>query len=273
MHFIRELHHFSRKSLKGHYAKAFGAAMLLLGVWLVLKLVPVFLAGVLLLNGTLTPGGLFFGRKRMWVLFMAMWELLTFCMLLPVRCGTRSWFSHLTELEQPEQERQFFRNGKAYFRALWFFASVKFLRWLAAMPCAAACLLTAEAFRRSAALTEGGLWLFAAVQGIAAVFWAGWFYVRFCVSLSAVPYLFLENPKTGILQAVRTSGKMLSGRHAQLAALVVPYVPAAVPVVTIPFLLPCLLTDLTLYLQLRIREYEQAQRVESEERRVKSGEH
>lgn len=258
MHFFRELHHFSRKSIKGHYAQACGTSFLLLGIWLILKLIPVLLAGVLLLNGSLTPGGLFFGRGRLWVLFMALWSMVSFCILAPVKCGARSWFSHLVELEQPGQERKFFRSARAYGRGLYFFGVVAVLRWLAALPFAAACLLTAEAFRQSAGLTEGGLWLFAAVQGIAAAFWAGRFYVRFCVSLAAVPYLFLENPKRSVLQAVRDSGNMLSGKYSQLAALVLPYVPAAVPVVTVPFLLPCLMTDVTLYLQLRIREYEQA---------------
>lgn len=263
MQFFLELHHFSRKALKGHYAQACGASLLLLGIWLVLKLIPVLLAGVLLLNGSITPGGLFFGRGRLWVLFMALWSVLSFCILAPVKCGTRSWFSHLVELEQPGQERKFFRNGKAYCRGLYFFGVVAVLRWLAALPAAAACLLTAEAFRQSAALTEGGLWLFAAVQGIAAAFWAVWFYVRFCVSLAAVPYLFIENPERPVLAAVRDSGKMLSGKFGQLAALVLPYVPAAAPVVTVPFLLPWLMTDVTLYLQLRIREYE-AQRLRSQ---------
>lgn len=259
MQFIRELRQFSRKSLKGHYAAACGAAMLLLGIWLVLKLIPAFLAGILILNGTLTPGGLFFGRGRLWVMFAALWELVSFCILAPVRCGTRSWFLHLVELEQPGQERQFFRNGKAYCRGLYFFGTVALLRWLAALPFAGACLLTAEAFRQSTAFTEGGWWLFLAVQGIAAAFWAGWFYLRFCVSLAAVPYLFLEHPDMPVLEAVRISGRILSGRYGQLAALVSPYVPAAAPVVTVPFLLPWLMTDLTLYLQLRIREYEQAE--------------
>ncbi len=257
--FYRELHHFSRRALKGRYTRAWSAAMLETLTRLGTALVPAVLSAVLIARGALTPAGLFFGTQRLWVLFTILWSLFAFCVRIPVLCGTCSWFTHLVELELPGQERRFFRTVKAYCRGIYFFGTVSLLRWLAAMPLMAACVLTVLAVRQSAGLTEGGLWLFAAVQGLAAVFWTGWLYIRFCVGLAAVPYLFLMNPEVGVLPAVRASCRMLSHRHRQLAVLTVPYLPACLPVVTIPFLLPCLMTDITLYLQLRIREYFQAE--------------
>ncbi|MDE5564927.1 MAG: hypothetical protein K2I93_07205 [Oscillospiraceae bacterium] len=257
--FYRELHHFSRRALKGHYARAWSAAMLETLTRLGTALVPAVLSAVLIARGALTPSGLFFGTQWLWVLFTVLWSVFSFCVHIPVLCGTCSWFTHLVELEMPGQERCFFRTARAYCRGVYFFGTVSLLRWLAALPLAAACVLTGIAVRQSAGLTEGGLWLFAAVQGLTVIFWTGWLYIRFCVSLAAVPYLFLMNPKVGVLLAVRASRRMLFHRHRQLAALAVTYLPACLPVVTIPFLLPCLMTDMTLYLQLRIREYLQTQ--------------
>ena len=51
----------------------------------------------------------------------------------------------------------------------------------------------------------------------------------------------------------------MNGYHGRFWGVVLPYLPAALPGVTVPFLLPRLTTDLTLFLKLRIREYAQLQ--------------
>lgn len=251
--YFRELHHFSRKALKGHYGTAWAAVMLELILRLSGWLAPAVLAAICIQRGTLTPAALFTGR--LWMLFMLLWGLLVFSLRLPVQCGLRSWLTHLTELERPDQPRCFFPTAGSYLHALYFFGTVELIRSLAALPFLLCCTATLLLLQHSSGIPEGGLWLFAAVQGLAAVFWAGWFYLRCSVSLSAVPFLYLNDPHRGVLRSIRDSRRMLSGHHHRLLAVVIPYA-AAFPAEL--FLLPCLMTDLTLFLQLRIREYEQA---------------
>ena len=254
--YYRELHRFSRKALQGHYGTAWAAVMLgfllRLGGWLA----PAVFAAVCIRRGIFTPAALFTGR--LWALAAALWGLLVFCIRIPVQCGICSWFTSLTELERPGQSRCFFPTAGRYLHALYFFGTVALVRSLAALPFLLSCTGTLFLLRQSSGIPEGGLPLFAAVQGLAAVFWAGWLYVRFCMSLAAVPHLYLADPHRGVFRTIRDSRRMLSGHHRRLLAVVLPYAAASLPVVTVPFLLPCLKTDMTLFLQLRIREYEQA---------------
>ena len=258
MGYYRELHHFARKALRGRYPAAWVASMLPLLLRFSGLLAPAMFGAYCIRKGVLQPAELFTGR--LWALTAALWGLLTFCIRIPVQCGTRSWFTSLTELERPGQARCFFPTAKRYFHALYFFGTVALVRFLAALPAAAACTGTLWLLRKSSGMPEGGLWLFAAVQGLAAVFWTVVWYLRFCVSLAAVPHLYLSDPHRGVLRTIRDSRRMLHGHCRRLIAVALPYAPAALPLVTIPFLLPCLVTDLTIFLQLRIREYEQADR-------------
>ena len=252
MHYIHQLHHFAGKSLRGHYAAAWGASMLCLGIRLIIRLIPMLFAGILILNDSVTPGGLF--GNGLWLLFMLLWESVGFCILLPVKCGTRSWFTHLTELEQPGQERTFFRNTRSFGRGICFFGTVGLMRWIAALPFAAGCMVAVYSLRQSIIADDGGLWLFAAVQGLAGAFWGLWGYLRFGIRTMAVPYLFLNDPSRSAWSAVQISGHILTGRYRQLALLLLPYCMASLPVVTIPFLLPRQMTELTMFFQLCIRE-------------------
>lgn len=253
--YFRELHHFSRKALQGHYGAAWAAVMLELLLRLGGWLVPAVIAALCIRRGTLSPAALF--TRPLWMLFTALWGILMFTIRIPVQCGIRSWFTSLTELESPAQPRRFFPTAGRYFHALYFFGTAELIRSLAALPAVLAGTGALLLFRRSSGIAEGGLWLFAAVQALSAMCWAIWFYVRFSASLAAVPYLYLNDPHRGIFRTIRDSRRMLSGQHHRLFAVVLPYA-AALPA-TGPFLLPQLMTDMTLFLQLRIREYEQAQ--------------
>ena len=254
MAYFRELHRFSRKALRGHYGTAWAAVMLELLLRLGSWLAPAIFAAVCIRRGTLSPAALFTDWR--WALAASLWWLLSFCIRVPVECSVRSWFTSITELSLPGQARCFFPTARRYFHALYFFGTTELVRSFAMLPLLLAGTGTLLLLRQSTGIPEGGLWLFAAVQGLAAVFWAGWYELRFSVSLSAVPYLYLNDPHRGVFRSIRDSRRMLSGHHHRLAAAVLPYVPA-IPL-TGPFLLPCLMTDLTLFLQLRIREYEQA---------------
>ncbi len=251
--YFRELHTFARTSLKGYYRPALGAALLPSLLRAVMRLFPAALAGLLTVSGRMSPKALFFGENGLWVLFALLWSLVSFTVLLPVTCGAWSWFSCRLGLES--RRRRFFTSVRAYGRGLYFFGMAALLKWIALLPAAAAGVFAAMAFQASAGQTEGGLWLFAGVQGLAAAFWAAIGYVRFAVSLTALPVLYLEDPGAPVLASVRTARRMLAGHYGTLARIILHRIPAMLPVVTVPFVLPYLCTEVTLFLQLRLREY------------------
>ena len=249
--YLQKLHAFTRQSLRGHYAAASRAALLCPGLRLGMRAIPVLLAGVCISAGGLAPLALF--RQPGWCLLTLFWGMTGFAVLLPVRCGVWSWFCD--RLGLGHRVHFFFRDAGAYLRAFCFFGTAALLRWLALLPAASAAVFAAYAFRHGAMQEEGGLWLFAAVQGMAAAVWCLWAWLRFCLSMTALPVLYLAAPEEGIFSAIRRSQKMLRGHYCRLAGVLLRYLPAMLPVVTIPFVLPYLYADVILFLHLRMLEH------------------
>ncbi|MEE5992573.1 MAG: hypothetical protein V3G42_04965 [Oscillospiraceae bacterium] len=253
--FFRELHEFSRHSLKGHYLGAFRTAVLCPIVETVTGIVPLILGAILIARKSMTPKALLMGNHTMWVIFGILWGILSFSALLPIRCGVWSWFTALLGMEK--QKRKYFATTGEFFHAMYFFGMIALLRWLILTPCAVAGILAYFALQRSIAVTESGILLFIAIQAMMLLFWTMVFWVRFTIGLLAVPFLYLENPEISVFRAVRKSEKMLAGHHKKLFALLLGYLPLALPIVTIPFILPKIMTEVILFLQIRMKEYAQ----------------
>ncbi len=253
--FFRELHEFSRNSLKGHYLGAFRTALLCPVMEIATGIVPLILGAVLIAKGTMTPKAIFMGNHAMWALFGLLWGIVSFSVLLPVRCGVWSWFTALLGMEK--QKRKYFATTGEFFHAVYFFGRLSFIRWIALAPAGIAGILAYFALQKSTAVTESGILLFCAVQAMTIFIWTILFCIRFTVGMLAVPFLYLENPEISVFHAVRQSEKMLAGHHKRLFALLLGYLPLALPIVTIPFVLPKIMTDVILFLQIRIREYAQ----------------
>ncbi|MDE5917675.1 MAG: hypothetical protein K2G62_06085, partial [Oscillospiraceae bacterium] len=58
------------------------------------------------------------------------------------------------------------------------------------------------------------------------------------VSAAAAPFLFIMRPDTGAFRSVRMSRRLKKGRKSEFVKLILCYVPAMLPIVTIPFVLP-----------------------------------
>ncbi len=260
---FRELYACTRRCLHGNYRRALTASLLYGAVWLVLKFAPCILAGVLITNGTITMRMLLLGSPMLWVLFSALWAMLRFCVMLPLRCRTCAWFTVLSGLEQHHRRKCYFPDTASYLRAIRYFGTVALLRLLAMLPLALGILGAILAFRYSLEAADAGLPLFAAVQCLLLSAVGLVYYLRFHIGIAAVPFLFLEQPDGSPFAAVRSSLRILHGRQAQLLVLFFGYLPAALPVVTIPFLLPHLLTSTTLFLQICMREWEQRKEEEA----------
>ncbi len=260
---FRELYAFTRRSLHGNYRRALAVSLSYGTAWLVLKLIPWLLAGILIANGTLTQRSLLLGSPGRWVMFSMLWAFLRFCLLLPLRCRTCAWFTALSGLERRCRRKCFFPDAAAYLQAIRYFGCVALLRLFAMLPLALGVLGTILAFRYSLEAADAGLPLFAAVQCLLLSAAGLVYYLRFQIGIAAVPFLFLEQPDGSPFAAVRSALRMLHGRQAQLLLLILGYLPAVLPVVTIPCLLPHLLTSTTLFLQICMREWEQRKEEES----------
>lgn len=266
----REMDEFTGKALQGKYPQAYAAALLYPSVMLLMKLFPCFLAAVLIACGRISPRALFFGKNYLWIIFSLLWGILRLCILTPVGCGMCSWFTRLYGLETKFSETVFFRDARSFCRGVLYFAAVAFQRYLVLFPFVLSLCGAAACFRCSTLVADAGVWLFAALQCILAAFWSGLYYLHFCIGLAAVPFLYLSHPGSSPFRAVRESRRMMEGRCLAFVRLLLRYLPAALPVFTIPLLLPRLMGNCTLFLQISIREWEQCQGIEENDMQEES---
>ncbi len=244
----RSLHHFSRQSLKGHYFRALRAAWTLPFLRLLYRLLPVGFGWLLLIRGDLTD---LWDGGWLWIAYLMLWGLFWEGLMLPVRCAVWKHFGAWLGLTRMQT---CFRTAQEYARAAWILGLAGLLHLLAALPVTAAGFMALWLLRESTFLAHAGWHLFGAVQAITVLFWSVLFALRMRVSLSAVPLLCTECPQDGAFSVIRRSMRLLDGHHFDYWSIVLCYLPAMVLILPMPFLLPRLYADLTLFLQLRIRE-------------------
>ena len=242
---LQELRRFAGNSLKGQQKTAWFMAFSYPAVWLIMKLIPDFMAGAMIFRKELFPADIFFSRDMFWTAFVMLWNLLRFCILTPMLCSICGWFSVRLGFSM---KRHFFGKGKLFWKSLWFFGKIEAVRFLMLFPFMLFCSLAGNAFEKSAFSEDAGIWLFLTVQCLIFALWSGVFYLRFCVNLTAVPFLFLENPDSSALKAVKLSSRILEKNHGKLFLILLTGVA-----------LPRTVTMLILYLQIRIREFFQEQ--------------
>lgn len=251
---FRELRACTKRTIRGRYRRVLRESLRYPAAWLFFRLVPDVLAGLLIAKGCFTPKELLFGGIPLWTAYSVLWEVLRFIILLPLQCRTCGWFTDLTELGE---ERTFFTGTDALLRAAWYFLRVELCRLAAVLPLALGLLGAEYAFHEAEDAADGGFALFLTAQCLCLAAVGAVRYVRFCIGLAAVPYLFAADPNGSPFADIQRSCRVLRGHHAELLRLVLGYLPAALPVVTIPFLLPYLVTDYTLFIQICIREEEE----------------
>lgn len=252
--YLWNIYTYSHRKLCGTYWKAMGNILLCLIPAVLCSLVPKCLAAVLLHRGLLTAQQLFHPDGLYWQLLIGIWELASFAVCFPLQCGVCAWLTARLGLEEAGQQRVFFPNARAYWQGFAFFAGIRAFRTLAALPCLCSLWLCGLAFQKSAAATDGGLWLFLAVQCLFAAVWTLLWYLKICLAAAASTLWFLRgmhNP----MRALHASCAMLDGRCWRLFLLGLPYLPGILTLVGIPFLLPHLITNYVLLLQLRMREW------------------
>ncbi len=238
---LHELRSFAGTAFREKAGTARFMAFSFPAVWVIFKAVPDLMAAALIFRKQTAPAAVFFSRDVFWSVFLLLWNILSFCILIPMLCTVCAWFSEQLGFGR---KKYFFGHGKYYWKSLWFFGKVEFFRFVMLAPFLLSCFLTAGAFRKASVSPDSGLWVFLMIQCLAAAFWMGYFYLRFCAGLCAVPFLFLENPKISAFRAVKLSGNILHHQYRKLFLILLT-----------GLFLPKTAAMLILFLQIRIREY------------------
>ena len=252
---LRELYACTRRTLKGQYARILGISLVYPLAWAFFRVIPCVLAGVLVFQEKLSARTLVAGGVPLWLLFSVLWAILRFGVLLPLRCGTCGRLTALTGLERSRPVN--LRSLSGYLRAAWYFACVELLRLPALLPFVLGIAGAGFFLQRSVGLAEGGAMLFLAAKCFCLALAGLLQYLRFSIEIAAVPFFWLEHPRLSPFAAVRHAREMLRSVYPSLLLHLLCCIPAVLPLVTIPFVLPYFTVSGTLFLQVRMREWEQ----------------
>ncbi len=210
------------------------------------RLVPLGTAAMLGLSGVCTAQALCLGRVPVWTAALAAWAAACAGVCAWLRWRALRWMSARCGLPLPP--------GRMLRRT----AAAALLRVPLTMLPVLLLLTAALLLRAAAGRAEGGLWLFAAAQAALAAVWAGAFCLCDRLGTSGTMLWLAAHPDATARQALRGSRAMLRGHRWELLTVGMRYLPAMVTVLPMGVLLPYLHADVTLFLQIRMREHEQA---------------
>lgn len=246
---FRELNACTFRTMKGKYWQICRTLLVYPAAWMVLRLLPCILAWVLISSGTMSPGQLWTDVPVGWAAFSLLWAGLGFCALLPLRCAVCSWILEKYGLSVSQQV--FFRTAPAYFSALRYFFCAEVYRMLAYLPFVLGLAGAVSAFQNSPDLPDAGFPLFLTAQFLCLALAGGAYALHAQVRIWMLPLLFLRKPNGSPFQALRRTGQILHGNGIRFWLLALGSVPA------MPFALPYVMMNMTLFLEICIREQEQ----------------
>lgn len=260
----REARRYTRICLRGKYGRALGGVLLLGGGMLLFRLVPGVIGTWIVWQGAMTWQTLLASGTGLWLSFWLLWQCLRFGVMTPVQCAVLSWYTDMLHLGMPDGRRIFFAGLRDWMRGMGFFLCTELCRFAVWLPFVLGLRGAGFCLTESFAHEEDSIWLFAAVQCLCLVFWGAVLAVRYGLGAAAVPVLFLSDRSITPWRAMRRSQQMMQGRRLSAAGLQLLFCAAAF----VPFRLPHALIQYVLFLQIRLREWQQSEEREHAKARI-----
>lgn len=228
----------SKELLRGKYGEGFVVSAVVVAVFLIFKTLDLMLAAASVYTDGLNLSELIAGEGILETVFSIVRRAACFIVMVPLLTGGVWWFFQTASGMDGGNILKIYSGLRLNIRA----AAVYGVMWLwgfvSLIPTGLCWLGAYAVFEYACQGVNQAVMLFAAVQLLAAgVFLLG-LSVRTAAAVSAAPFIFIMHPDTGAFRSVRQSVKLMKGRKADFVKLMLCYVPAMLPLVTIPFVLP-----------------------------------
>ncbi|MGN0622083.1 MAG: DUF975 family protein [Porcipelethomonas sp.] len=228
----------SKEILKGRYAEGFVVSFALIIVFLIFKAADLMLASAMVYLGGSSLSDLVAGGGVMGAVFSAVRHVLCFVFMVPLLTGVFWWYWQTAGGEDNGNILKIYSGLRLNVRAAAVYAVMWITGFLSLIPCGLCWLGAWLSFSCACRSTEQEIMLFVCIQLIAAGFFLLGLIIRNAASVSAAPFLFIMHPDMGAFKAVRMSARLMKGRKGDFVKLMLSYLPAMLPVVTVPFVLP-----------------------------------
>lgn len=224
--------------LKKHYSEGIFVVMIFITVYVLMKIFDIAQIGFILYNNNWNTTELF-KSSAVWELVLKIISaVISFVILTPLVTGGLWWFYQTAAGNDNMNILKLYTGFKLNLRAAFLYMIMWFLSLLSFLPAGICWAAAAYVFNTVYEYTDQAVVIFVAFQlFMAGIFLVG-LYLKCIMSMILAPFIFIDHPDMNIFKILNKSRKIIYGAKLECLKLILTYIPAMLPIVTIPFVLP-----------------------------------
>ena len=224
--------------LKKHYSESIFVVMIFLIVYIFTKIWDVAQIVFILYNNNADPSDLFSSTGILESVLKMLSAIVSFAALTPLLTGGLWWFYQTACGNDNMNILKLYTGFKLNLRASLLYAVMWILSMLSLLPTGICWSAAFYLFNTASRYTNQAVVLFIVLQ----IFMFGVFligiYLKCILSMIFAPFIFINHPDMNIFKIIHKSRKIIYGSKLECLKLILTYIPAMLPVITIPFILP-----------------------------------
>lgn len=266
---LREVTRYSKDLLKKHRISTMIICLLPLSSELFFRFAEATVYSLVLYFGDINPLSLFSGENPLQVLTAVLSSLMRWLVGSPLIYAVSF---RLCEVCYENRQRPFtplseiLLNGRNFRRSLAVSLWTKIIGLVSLVP-VGICGMTAYYFIVNGKDTND---LFITIHAIVFTVVSLFFWLNVRITMLAVPFLMAHFPQKSVFRLVFGSFRFMKGRHADIMKLFSSYILKMLPVVSVPYLIPEVMTAFSLSISIYIREDDYSERIKTNCRRNKT---
>lgn len=224
--------------LKKHYSEGVFVVMIFLIVYIFINIWDAAQIAFILYNNNSDTSGLFSSGSIWEAILKVLSAMLSLAVLTPILTGGLWWFYQTACGNDNMNILKLYTGFKLNLRALLLYAVMWVLSMLSLLPTGICWSAASYLFNTVSQYTNQAVVLFIVLQ----IFMLGVFliglYIKCILSMIFAPFVFINHPDMNIFKIIHKSRKIIYGSKLECLKLILTYIPAMLPIITIPFILP-----------------------------------
>lgn len=237
----------SKLVLKGKYCEGFFVVMIFIVTCLIFKTLDIAKICFLLYNNNADTLSLFKTANIPDIFIKYLICLVTFLIATPLITGGVWWFYQTARGCDNKSILKLYTGFKLNFRALILYAIMWLTATLSLIPTGICFGLAGYIFDMAPYYQNQAAVLFISLQVFSfGIFLIG-LYLKSMTSMLLAPFIFIKNPDKNVFKILNLSRKKIYGSKLECLKLILTYLPAMLPIVTIPFVLPKAIMSISIF--------------------------
>ena len=246
--------HKAKEILKGRYGEGFFVVSVCIVAYLIFKAFDIAGAGIILYNNNADVSGLFRSGSIAEILLKIIRYIICFIVMSPLITGGLWWFYQTVSGGDNRSILKLYTGFKLNMRAAFLYGIMWILSMISLLPSGFCWLFAYKLFHAVPDFSNQAIILFAVLQlFMAGVFLLG-LYLKCLLTFILSPFIFIKRPDTGAFKVMNMSRKKMYGVKLDFLKMIIAYIPAMLPLITIPFILPKAVMAASVFAEGRLKE-------------------